>query len=201
MRSKNVTGTWRELSNVFFSIFPAIMLLEVLAIVSEKVVFSKKFALWWPLVTSILTSPENDLSESLRALRSLSNVTNVICRLSKTTVVFFYIRWGFWSPPPRHKLNLLAPANNSVNLQRRWGMVVHLCNWRMDSGLRTNSLGSWLHSFADTLRMSGRSVIPVRSKAPNMPRDRTSLALAEDTHHQCTALHGISGRSTDGVFR
>ena len=75
-----------------------------MAIVCGNIVILLKFNIWWPLVTSILTWPENDLCKSLRSRRSLSND---FCRLSLSSVVF-EIR--FWSPPPRHKPNLLAPA-------------------------------------------------------------------------------------------
>ena len=61
--SKNVTGSWGELANTFFEIFLAIILLEIKAIVGKKKSFflSSNFDLWWHLMTSILTWPENDL--------------------------------------------------------------------------------------------------------------------------------------------
>ena len=78
----------------------------------------------WPLVTSILTWPENGLSKSLTSRRGLSNV---VCRWSLGSVVF-EIRGGFLKPPPplpRHKLKLLASAKIRVN-RRPDGAPSHL---------------------------------------------------------------------------
>ena len=71
-------GSWRELSNRFFFL-PSYNILEIIAIVCENIAIFSKFDLLWPLVTSILTSPENDLCKSLRSLFGLSNA---VCRLS-----------------------------------------------------------------------------------------------------------------------
>ena len=70
----------------------------------KNAIFSK-FDLWWPLMTSILTWPENDLSKSLRSCRGLSYA--VYC-LSLRSVVFEVgggqkpspaRNWTFQSPP------------------------------------------------------------------------------------------------------
>ena len=91
----------------------AIKLLKLLAIVCGKIVILPKFDIWWPLVTSILTWPENDLCKSLRSRRGPSNAP---CLLSLSSVVF-EIR--LWSPHHHHhhhhhKMNLSAPAINRV---------------------------------------------------------------------------------------
>ena len=49
-----------------------------------KIAIFSKFDLWWPLVTSILTWPENDLSKSLISYRRLSYA---VYRLSLSSVV------------------------------------------------------------------------------------------------------------------
>ena len=95
--SKNVTGAWRELSNAFLEFFLAIILLEIIANVCEKTAIFSKFDLWWPLVTSILTWPRNDLYKSWRSRRSLYNA---VCRMSLRCVVFEISGGGRIGPPP-----------------------------------------------------------------------------------------------------
>ena len=56
-----------------FLFFRAITVLEKIAIVGEKIAIFSKVELWWLLVTSILTWPENNLRKSLRSCRGLSN--------------------------------------------------------------------------------------------------------------------------------
>ena len=92
--TKNVNGAWGELLNVFFfEFFLAITLLEIIAIVCEKINFLKN----WPLVTSILTWPENNLSKSLRYRRGLSYT---LYRLSLSNVVFELGGGGGDKAPP-----------------------------------------------------------------------------------------------------
>ena len=109
--SKNVTGAWRELSNAFFEFFLAIILLEIIANVCEKTAIFSKFDLWWPLVTSILTWPGNDLYKSWRSRRSLSQ-----CRLQNVSTLrsFRDLRGGRIGPP-RTELALKKPDRNRVN--------------------------------------------------------------------------------------
>ena len=59
----------------------------------RKIAIFSKFDLWRPLVTSILTWPENDLSKSLRSRRGLSYA---VCCLSLSSVAF---EFGFRPPP------------------------------------------------------------------------------------------------------
>ena len=102
----------RRAPQCFFQILPGYYAFGDNSDCLKKIVIFSKFDLWWPLVTSILIWPENDLSKSLRSHHGLSYVAY---RLSLGSVVF-EIRWeggGLWSP--RHKLNLLAPANYGVN--------------------------------------------------------------------------------------
>ena len=68
--SANVTGTWRELSNAF-SILPSHHTFGDNSDCLRKIAVFSKFDHWWPLLTSILTWPENDLSKSLRSRRAL----------------------------------------------------------------------------------------------------------------------------------
>ena len=89
---------------LFFEFFLAIILLEIIANVCEKTAIFSKFDLWWPLVTSILTWPGNDLYKSWRSRRSLSNA---VCRMSLRCVVFEISGGGgAESPPPRTELAL-----------------------------------------------------------------------------------------------
>ena len=64
-----------------------------------QVTISKTFYTWWPLVTSILTWLEQFLCKSCR---SLSDLSNAVCRLSLRCLVF-EIWWGGANrlPPPR----------------------------------------------------------------------------------------------------
>ena len=55
------------------------------AVLGEGVGARAKFDIWCPLVTSILTSPENDLSKSLRHRRGLSHA---VYRLSLSSIIF-----------------------------------------------------------------------------------------------------------------
>ena len=102
---------------LFFKFFLAIILLEIIAFVCEKITIFSKFHLWWPLVISILSWPENGLGKTLRSCHFISNA---VYHLSLSSEVF-EIRWGFLKPPPRHKLNLLAPAKNRINSCVPWG--------------------------------------------------------------------------------
>ena len=83
----------------------------------RKITIFSKFHLWWPLVISILSWPENGLGKTLRSCHFISNA---VYHLSLSSEVF-EIRWGFLKPPPRHKLNLLAPAKNRINSCVPWG--------------------------------------------------------------------------------
>ena len=74
----------RRAPKCFFQFFLAIVLSEIIAIVCEKVAIFSKVDLWWPLMTSILTWPENDLSKSLRYRDGLSYV---VYRLSLSSVL------------------------------------------------------------------------------------------------------------------
>ena len=108
--SENVTGTWGELINSFFEFFLAIIRLETITIVcKKKIVIFSKFDLWWALVTSILISPENGLSKSLRSRRGLSYA---VYRLSLSSVVSEF-GGGGRKPPPRQKLNRSEPARTN----------------------------------------------------------------------------------------
>ena len=103
----------------FFEFFLAIILLEIIANVCEKTAIFSKFDLWWPLVTSILTWPGNDLYKSWRSRRSLSNA---VCRMSLRCVVF-EISGGGRIGPPRTELALKKPDRNRVNTES-YGLVV-----------------------------------------------------------------------------
>ena len=82
---------------------------------SGKIVTFSKFELRWPLATSILNWPENDLRTSLR---SRCGLCNAVCRLSLSSVVLLRHDWGGGlKPPSRHNLNISAHANNSVKVQ------------------------------------------------------------------------------------
>ena len=94
--SQNVARTRRELTIAFFKFFLAIILLEIIAFVCEKITIFSKFHLWWPLVISILSWPENGLGKTLRSCHFISNA---VYHLSLSSEVF-EIRWGFWSPLP-----------------------------------------------------------------------------------------------------
>ena len=48
---KKASGAWGVLPNAFFEFFLAIILLEIIAIVCEKIAIFSKFDLWLPLVT------------------------------------------------------------------------------------------------------------------------------------------------------
>ena len=65
---------------------------------SEKIAIFSKFDLWWPVVTSTLTWPENDLYKSLRPHRGLYYA--IYC-LSLRSVVFEIRRGELLKPPPR----------------------------------------------------------------------------------------------------
>ena len=69
-------------------------------------------------MTSILTWPENVLCKSCRSLTGLSNA---VCRLSLRCLVFYICR-GAESPPPRPESNLSEPARNRLNPRRHRGM-------------------------------------------------------------------------------
>ena len=100
--SKNVTGEWRELHNVFLSdssyhtFYHTIILLEIMRMLT-KITILWKFKIWWYLVTSILTWPENDLRKTWRARRDLSNA---IYRLSIFSVVSEIWRGSIRPPAP-----------------------------------------------------------------------------------------------------
>ena len=81
-----------ESFRMLFEFSLAIILLEITAIVCETIVIFSKADPCRPLVTSILTWPENDLCKNLRSCRGLSNV---VYRLSLNSVFFISdLGWG-----------------------------------------------------------------------------------------------------------
>ena len=66
-------------------------------------------------MTWILTWPENVLCKSCRSLTDLSNT---VCRLSLRCLVFEIWRGGGEKAPPRPESNLSEPARNRVKLVR-----------------------------------------------------------------------------------
>ena len=81
---ENVTGAWRELSNVFFLILSSYHILELIAIVCEKSLFSQNFTigdLWWPQYWP-------DLKMIFEKVWKVRDLSNAVCRLSQSRVVF-----------------------------------------------------------------------------------------------------------------
>ena len=70
---------------MLFPIFPSYHALGDNSDCLRKIAIFSKFEFWWPLVTSILTWPENDIVKSLRSRRGLSYA---FYRLSLSGVVF-----------------------------------------------------------------------------------------------------------------
>ena len=105
--SKNAIGAWRELLNANFEFFLAIILLEIIALVLEKSIFSQNltFADSGDLIVGLIWKWP---FKSLRYRRGLSYD---VYHLSLSNLVFR----SEGVLKPRHKLKHLAPANNRVN--------------------------------------------------------------------------------------
>ena len=111
--SKGVSRIWEELPNAFFEFSPAIILLEIIAIVCEKKsLFSRNLIfgdLWWPKYWP-------DLKMTLLKLWDLVAVYLTLFCLWLKNVVF---EFGGGPKGPLHpKLNVSEPARNRVKRLR-----------------------------------------------------------------------------------
>ena len=101
-----------------FLIIPSYHTFGENAIVGGKITIFSKVEIWWHLVTSILTWPENNLRKSLKSCRSLSNAVYWLS-LSR---VFLLDNMGRASeaPPPHSVKSLFVPylAKESVSMNR-----------------------------------------------------------------------------------
>ena len=114
LRSNLIEKRYRGMKRAiqcFFRILPSYHTFGDNSECLRKTAIFSKFDLWWPLVTSILTWPGNDLYKSWRSRRSLSNA---VCRMSLRCVVFDISGGAESAPPPRTELALKKPYRNRV---------------------------------------------------------------------------------------
>ena len=111
----------------------------------QKIVIFSKFELWWPLVTSILTWPENDLSKTWRSHRGLSDAAY---RLSLGSLVFEIIRWF---PKP-------STTNRTFQSPPRIGLKVN--NFARRKQTQLNQAGPWTRGLAKSIWLG--SVVSLR---------------------------------------
>ena len=94
------------LSFGYFEILLACIVIEIIASFWENSLLFGKFDLFWPPVTSILTSSKNDPYVFCSTLHGLSNA---IYRFSMRCVVLEISGGGGWNQPPPPVLGWLRP--------------------------------------------------------------------------------------------
>ena len=102
----------------YLAILLASIVTEIVAIFCENSLILRKFDLFWPSVSSNLTWSKNDRSIFCRNCRGLSNA---VCRLSLSFLVFEFSGGGHPPPPspvsrPCEGGSDLAPGRARVNL-------------------------------------------------------------------------------------